>query len=203
MKICKDSRGFSLVELIITMGIMAILAIGVVGTMGYINAGKTKKASAKLNSKLTYIQSETMTKEGCSYLYLYKQSDGVYCYISNKNSDGNVGTDGLDVAHLDSVASSGDRICDSNVDVIAYTVSGHSIKLGKLKEASGSEADMIKIGYRKSTGDFLASCVYKGSASDPEKDASGETYFFNRIQLSGKQNFSVRLVEKTGKHYVQ
>lgn len=198
----KDKRGFSLVELIIAMAVMAILAGSALGAFGYINTGKTKKASAKLNSRLTYIQTETMAKEGRSYLYLYKKPDGVYYVVSNKDAAGNVGDTGLtDSSDLTALTSDGSKICDSSVTVAASSVSGNTVKLVELNTASASdEVDMIKIGYRKSTGAFSDSCAYKGSTL--QTNASGAKYFYNEIKLSGKQHFSIKLVEKTGKHYV-
>lgn len=197
MKLKNDRRGFSLVELIITMGIMSIVAVVTVGAAGYLNAGKTKKASAKLNSKLAYIQTETMTKEGCCYLYLYKKPDGVYYYVSNKDAHGNVGTTGLvSAAELDSVSSSGTKICDSKVDVTLTTAANATVKLGDLNAASGSEVDMYKIGYDKATGAFSKDCATYRGGTKLTAD------FYNKITLSGKQTFSIKLVEKTGKHHV-
>ena len=76
MDIRKDKRGFSLIELIITMAIMAVFAGAIIGGMSYINAGKTKKAAARLNNKISSIQTATMTKKGQTFLYIYRTSEG-------------------------------------------------------------------------------------------------------------------------------
>lgn len=194
----KDRRGFSLIELIITMAIMAIFAAVTIGALGYLNAGKTKKASAKLNSRLNYIQSETMTKEGCSFLYLYKQSDGIYYLVSNKNGSGAVSKDGLaSVSELSSISSSGTKVCDANVDVELSAMNGAKVNLKELGTASAAnEVDFYKIGYDKATGAFSKKCaVYQASTEDA-------SVFYDTIKLSGKQTFTVKLVKRTGKHYI-
>ena len=180
------------------MAIMAIFAGVTVGALGYINAGKTKKASAKLNSRLAYIQTETMTKEGCTYLYLYKKADGIYYVVSNKDKNGNVSIDGLaDAADLVSVSSGGQKICDANVDVELSAMDGTKAKLAELGTASAAnEVDFYKIGNDKATGAFSKRCaVYKGTAEDT-------SVFYDTIKLSGKQTFTVKMVKITGKHYV-
>lgn len=196
----RDRRGFSLVELIITMAIMAILATVTVGAIGYINTGKTKKASAKLNSKLTYIQTETMTKEGRSYLYIYKTNDGVYYVVSNKDASGNIGNVGLlGVSELSSYLSSNPsaskKICDGSVTVTGTTASGQVVEMVELTDTAGAnQVNLLKIGYDKATGAFSDSCGYAGS--------SETTDFYHEIKLAGKQTSSIKLVEKTGKHYI-
>lgn len=190
MKIKKDTRGFSLIELIIVMGIMAIFASAIIGTMGYLNAGRTKKASAKLNSKISYIQTETMTKKGNTYLYLYKKSDGIYMCTLNGQKAG-IAADGFaSRSELDSYLASqdiGDKLCDSKVTITGKNTAGGSMSLEL------SESNMLKIGYSKSTGAFTY-C----NDGDPGKQSD----FYNCLELSGKETFKIKLIRATGKHYV-
>lgn len=184
MRMRKDDRGFSLVELIITMGIMAILAGVTVFAVGYINTGKTKKASTALDNQLDYIQTETMTKKGTAYLYLYKTADGIYTYVHTTDTtypDGFTSRTQLD-SNLPS--GGGRKICDASVTGRVSTSGGDSYEL--------STGNMLKIGYDKSTG----SIAYSNSGSVTETD------FYNRISLEGKQHFQINMIKATGKHYI-
>ena len=143
MDIRKDQRGFSLVELIITMAIMAVFAGAIIGGMTYLNAGKTKKASAKLNNEISSIQTATMTKKGETYLYLYRTNDGVFSSIVSSTYDAdNDGTpdfpDGfMNRADLNTYLTNGGsqtKICDSTV----------SIK-GKVGTGTGEESNSAVI----------------------------------------------------------
>lgn len=194
MKRINDRRGFSLVELIITIAVMSILAGVTVGAVGYINSGKTKKASAKLNSKLTYIQTETMTKKGKSYLYLYKTGDGIFYAITKQDTSGGCVKKSELVSLLASQA--GTELCSSSVNVTGTTAAGDTVKLVNLNDtAATGEANFLKFGYDKATGAYSEGCGYAGESGTP----SG---FCKEVRLNGKQNFAVQLVEKTGKHYV-
>lgn len=188
MKRLQDQRGFSLVELIIVMGIMGIFAGAIAGTMGYLNSGRTKKASNKLDTKLDYIQSETMTKEGNTYLYIYVKSDGVYTCILNEKTSGTAGgfQSRSDLNNYSGLADVEGKLCDSKVEIISSKSgsSGSSLTL--------DTNNMLKIGYSKSTGAFTYS-----NDGDPV-----HTDFYDNIELTGKETFKIKLVQKTGKHFI-
>jgi prepilin-type N-terminal cleavage/methylation domain-containing protein len=177
MDLYKDKRGFSLVELIIVMGIMAVFAGGIAGAIGYINQGKTKKAAATLNSKLTAIQQSNMTLKGATYLYLYKDGSEVYMVTSKTNY---TDRDSLKTY----VASNGGqtKLCSSKVDVSGSDGSS----TGTL-----SDDNMIRISYSKGTGAYTY-C-----------DMGSDSVFYNTIKLEGTETFTVKLVKNTGKHFVE
>ena len=193
MDIRKDQRGFSLVELIITMAIMAVFAGAIIGGMTYLNAGKTKKASAKLNNEISSIQTATMTKKG----------DGVFSSIVSSTYDAdNDGTpdfpDGfMNRADLNTYLTNGGsqtKICDSTV----------SIK-GKVGTGTGADpmsldtTNMLKIGYSKGTGAF----TYCNNGTLDSGKAMIEMPFYSMIEMSGKEKFTIQLVKATGKHFIK
>lgn len=203
MDIRKDQRGFSLVELIITMAIMAVFAGAIIGGMTYLNAGKTKKASAKLNNEISSIQTATMTKKGATYLYLYRTNDGVFSstvgstYDSNSDGTPDFPNGFMKRADLDNYLSHGGsqtKICDSTV----------SIK-GKVGTGTGADpmsldtTNMLKIGYSKGTGAFT---YCNGGAVDAGKTME-EMPFYSMIEMSGKEKFTIQLVKATGKHFIK
>ncbi len=191
MKRRSDTRGFSLVELIIAMGVMAVLSVAIFGGVSYINSGKTKKASNTLNSKLTYIQTETMTKKGNMYLYVYKTPKGIYMLTMNGEIAG--GANGfLSRTELDTYLASNDggvKLCDSKVTIQGKGSSSLTL----------TETNMLKIGYSKSTGAF----TYSNDGSLAADGTLHNKEFLSRLELTGKETFYIRMVKATGKHYIE
>ena len=195
MNIREDKRGFSLIELIITMAIMAVFAGAIIGCLAYINVGKTKKASAKLNNQITKIQTATMTKKGVTYLYIYRTSDGIYSSMASDttDSDGDGVPDGyknrldLDAA----ITVSQIKLCDSSVTIKGSEAGAAATTL--------NNNNMLKIGYSKGTGSF----IYSNNGTVTGGKAMTEMPFYSTIELSGKEKFTIQLVKTTGKHFIK
>ena len=191
MKRKSDIRGFSLIELIIAMGVFAVLSVAIFGGVSYINAGKTKKASNTLNSKLTFIQTETMTKKGNMYLYVYKKDDGIYtCNLGTEVTGDANGF--LTRAELDTYLAghdAGTKICDSKVTITGKGSSSLTL----------TDSNMLKIGYSKSTGAF----TYSNDGSLAADGTLHNKEFLSRLELTGKETFYIKMIKSTGKHYIE
>lgn len=166
---CED--GFTMVEMIIVIAIMAILIGSAVSAFAYISAGNARRSAAKFNSKLSTAQTETMMRDNPTYLYLFKDN-GVKVILSESDTES-----------LSSLRSSTDstKVGGGQVKVVA-TKSGGSQEL--------DESTFIRIAFKKATG------AYSYAKFDGEADSE----FISEIDFSGKENYKVTLVQLTGKH---
>lgn len=174
----KQEDGFTLVEMIITIAISAILVGSVAGAMGYISAGNSKRSAARFNSKLNTAQTETMMKKDPTILYLYEDTDGIKAGVSS--------TDCSTYAELQTAITAGK---------VSSTVVGGARVSVQAKDDSGatynlSSGNMIKIAFEKSTGAYK--CANSGT--------TGDTRFFSEITFNGAESYKVTLVKQTGKH---
>lgn len=188
----KENLGFTLVELIIVMGIMGIVAGVFAGSIGYIKAGKTKKAAAAVNNKLGYAQTETMAKKGKEIVYLFT-SDGsgafdAGVYVICINTEKEDFTKNSDLRSSSFVQDNAQKVASSRVTASA-TVGGSG-------NVSLTNANMLRMEFNKATGAFTGSTLYTDSG------ASGST-FYDSITLKGTETFKVELVQASGKHYVE
>ena len=74
-------EGFSLMEMIIIIGIIGILAGAVGLSIGLLKSTDTKSTAYDINSSLTKVKSKTMGGKGQPYMYLYRLGSS---YVTNK-----------------------------------------------------------------------------------------------------------------------
>ncbi len=180
MKRRLDDNGFSLVELIIVFAIMAILTGSAFSVFGYINNGNVKKCSRSINSGLNETRTANLTREGNSYLYIYKYNGDIYKRISKADD---LSLSGTGDKQLD---DSGERIGNKSVHIIGYydDASGKEQKFDFENESD----PMIKISFRKGDGGF-----------------SNSTTFYKMIEVKkdeGAISF-VHMVKETGRFFIE
>ena len=95
----RDERGFTMVEMIITIAIMAILAGIIGGAYSIIKSGNASKSTSRFLGRLDTTQVENMTKKGTTYLYLFKDSDGVQTLMYNDGTDTGLNSQSDVIAH--------------------------------------------------------------------------------------------------------
>lgn len=167
----KSEDGFTMVEMIITVAIAAILMGTTVATFGYISSGNTRRSAAKFNSSLNTAQTETMMQEKPTYLYLFKDN-GVKVVLSESDTE--------DLSSLKGNTNFS-KVGGNQVKVIAKNPGGS-------QELDDSK--FIRIAFKKATG------AYRYAKFDGDAD----TDFISEINFSGKENYKITLVELTGKH---
>ena len=178
----KNQRGFSLVEAIITIAIIGILAGSSVAMVGHIRYANTKKVAEEVDTALSRLRLDTMTKMGedkFKYLYIYRWSDG----LADGYSDGYYVRllDEDEIPSFDSNANlnsgNGTRLCGTNVVFIKDN--GQTVGKG----------DYICIAYKKN-----------GLFRFVDEDGNVVTNT-KSITISGSGTYEIILNEETGRHY--
>ncbi len=104
----KFDKGFTLVEVIIAIVIMAILTGASIGFMGYLRYANLTQAATNLDDAISKLQLESAAKGEKRYLYVY-EVDGV-CYMATL-ADEEAYSKGL------LTAAAGTKLCGKQVSV--------------------------------------------------------------------------------------
>lgn len=175
--------GFTLVELIITIAIMAILSTVVVVGFGTIGQANARKTAQKIDGKISTLQTSSMTKAGQPYLYIYKDSSGYKGLIYYGTKDDPSSKDGYS------------KLSDIPADVRSesFDIPGDSVKITDQgnTELSGG---MIKLGFDKSIGRVKVADL----TSSENDEAAGMS--LTSIRLDGRSDYHIDIVTSTGKH---
>lgn len=133
MNIRKNNKGFSLVEMIVTIAIIAILAGVSFSLLGHLKHANTEKTVQTVSMVLGKLQARTMSKSTKAYLYIYKISGSYYCTVSTTNctsfdasvmkADGNPLGSGMNIYGVDSTGNK--TLIENNGYIkVAYRRSG-------------------------------------------------------------------------------
>lgn len=81
-----DNKGFSMIELIVTIAILAIATGFAMFGISMLNAGDTKKASKSLSGEIAALRSSTLAKAGVWQLEIYNDNDSIKTVTYQKSS---------------------------------------------------------------------------------------------------------------------
>ncbi len=158
------NKGFSLIELVVTVCIMGIVVLISVNLYGRIRSAEMKSAAENIDSSLSSLRSKSLAKAGEYKLNVSMNSSGNYVvsileYTVTTEEDGSVSSDwvvieseklgssitisGLDDAGTDTVIESGDRI------EIQCSKSNGSFTYSKLIQSDGTELNVEQIKIKK------------------------------------------------------
>lgn len=80
------NKGFSVIEMIVTVAVLAIIGTGTITLLSRIGYANTMKAANKIDSLMDKVRIETMSKEQKQYLYLYNMEDVIYMKVSTEQN---------------------------------------------------------------------------------------------------------------------
>lgn len=173
----RTNKGFSLIEIILVIAIMAIFAGGTIASMSYISNGNTKKCVKAIDNTLGQLRLNNMSKEKKSYLYLYQTGSRYYLMVSDNNLLTTMAGGGLDTG--------GSEIGGSGI-TISYR------KKGEAADTALTEGQFLLISFKRSSGAF------ESNPADPLLPQ-----YYERITVEGSSDQVIHMVEETGKHYIQ
>lgn len=179
MKI-KENKGFSLVEVIVTIAIMAIVIGASVGIYSWVNSSKIKKAARNLNSSISDLRSTTRSKTGTYKLSVEKDNNDVF--------KANIEKQDASSSYFNySTSTLGKEVkIYCKVSGITYDI-GSNGATGKYK---------IEIQFNRASGAFSKIKLIEGSNEQDIDD--------NKIYISlGNREYTIKLVQLTGKHYIE
>jgi len=131
-----NNKGFSLIELIICITILALFSTLVVVGLGYMDLANSKKCVSKIDSGLMTLKSRNMADSKRTYLHIYRYTDGNY-YLTYTEADNYT-----EASHF-TPDGSGEQIANRKL-----TISYNGTEIGANKN------DCVHIGINKKDGSF-------------------------------------------------
>lgn len=176
----KNQKGFSLVETIIVIALVAILAGSTIAMVGHIRYANTKKVAEEVDNALSRLRLDTISREWeeRQYLYIYQlPNDGYYMKLLKEEVAPTVGP-------TDNLNGNGTRLCGNNVKFY---------KEGETDPIDGQK--VICVSYKKN-GVFRL----EEKEGDIVKTRGTNT---GSITISGTGTYTICLDDETGRHYFE
>lgn len=171
----KDSRGFTLIELIVIMAIIGLLCIGSLLGIGVLGYGNAKSSATRIKSLLDNVRVENMTKKGSYYLVIYQKDRDYYLAIETVKDSNRIT---VSREKLDLMKG---EISYQNTDKTRYIVCQEPVE-------GADVIDNLEITFAKDTG---------GLKAGPDGEIVETIY----VQCNNS-SYKIHLVEATGRAYI-
>lgn len=170
----KRDKGFSLIEIIVVIAIMAVVTASAVSIYSLIKSSQLKSVAGKVNDEIGTLRSVTLTKSGAYDITIGYDS-------TKKNYYARIVRNGNEYSKV-SLGNKGEIYCLSSTGNTEY----------KLKSGWS-----ISIRFNKSDGSYeWIKCISKsGVVVD-----TIENYIY--IEYSGQMK-KIKMIKLTGKHYIE
>jgi prepilin-type N-terminal cleavage/methylation domain-containing protein len=177
----KEKDGFSLIELVIVMAIVAILTGAVALSIGLLRSADTKGTADRINSAFSELKSKNMSQTETTYLNLYRHGDVFYMKYSKTNPMSSVDTTDLGKKIGTSV---------SKVSIAGTELAEDVVYSFAIKKSDGS------------FGDVNGNVYYVSTNSGTPTALSSPTKILVEPAKRGSSH-TIVMVANTGRHYVE
>lgn len=173
----RNNKGFSLIEIIVTIAIMAIVVGASTSVYLWTKSARLKETTNGINSAISELRTTTLTKSGEFRLKIYEDSSDnkKYAMIEKKDGAGNWVEYSKDYIGKKPTIS-----CGASMNVSSDNSTGYE----------------IYISFNKADGVFLDAYALK--LSDNSQTNIGEI----KVNFAGNEK-TIKLVLLTGKHYIK
>lgn len=163
----RNNKGFTMIEIIVTLAIMAIVTAGAISMFSWISRNKIRSMAGDVNTAIGDTRSRTLSKGGTFELIIKKESDDYVAIIKNVTTSGTT-TEKKKISDYGTI----------------------SVESGTYKVGSGCE---LHISFNKSDGSIKEMAVYS-SETAKTCDFNGEILFeysnlskkIKLVKLTGK-----------------
>lgn len=149
-----------MIELIIVIAIIGIFTAVASLSLDYLKAGNVRSAAKTVDSNLSKLKLDAMSREEKSYMHIYKKGDNYYMYCTNEEHPSLSSTPGMKIG---------------NASVAIY-VNGSSVPL--------SSSDTCVISYKKGSGAFSDTSPEKIEFA--RSSGTGTRYTLTIVKETGK-----------------
>lgn len=146
-----------MIELIIVIAIIGIFTAVASLSLNYLKAGNVRSAAKTVDSNLSKLKLDTMSKEEKSYMYIYKSGGNYYMYCTTDASPSFSTTPGTKIGN----------------DSVAISVDGTLLQQGST----------CVINYQKGSGAFASA---PGKIVFARADGTGTSYTLTIVKETGK-----------------
>ena len=169
----KDSRGFTLIELIVVIAIISILSVGTLLGASVLGHGNAKSATGRIKSLLDNVRIENMTKK-----------EPYYLLISQVNNNYNLTIQTVKDGHRVDKAS---EKLDIRKGKISFLITDGSSYIVSSEPIEGN-VNELELTFNKETGELV-------------EYVSGKWVKAITVE-SGNRLYNIHLVRATGKAYI-
>lgn len=188
-----DNRGFSLVELVIVVAIMAVMGAFFFLGNALLAGQYTRECASDISAALSKEKNYALTKSATidCYMELTYDTDGFYVrYYQPKNAIA-TGKDPDSGSYQgdDWVLAEEEKVGKRNVRVVCTMEDGSTVTIGT--------GHSVKFIYDRISGAFKRAVTSDGSTQGIESDG---TMFCTGIRIDGGRTYDITIYSATGKH---